>query len=94
MKRLTLLFAAIIMAAAVSAQVTKIYKGNSSYAGDILYTWDGKKLYQGNTTYVGNIVYNIGGKKVYNGNSSYTGDVVYTIDGMIHPILLTVLGNI
>ena len=94
MKRLSLLFAAIIAAVSISAQVTKIYKGNSSYVGDIIYTWDGKHLYQGNTTYVGNMLYTIGGKKLYKGNSTYVGDIAFTIDGVIHPILLAVIGMI
>ena len=94
MKRVTLLFAAIIAAVSINAAVTKIYRGNSSYVGDILYTWDGKHFYQGNTTYVGSILYTIGGKKLYKGNSTYVGDVAFTIDGVIHPILLAVMGMI
>ena len=35
---------------------TYFYKGNSTYSGNILYTWDGKHLYKGNSTYSGNIL--------------------------------------
>ena len=89
MKRLTLLFAAIIAAVSINAAVTKIYRGNSTYAGDIVYTWDGKHLYQGNTTYVGSILYTWNGKCVFKGNSTYSGDVLYTIDGTIPAVFLT-----
>ena len=30
-----------------------IYKGKSTYFGDIIFTWDGKYLYKGKSTYFG-----------------------------------------
>ena len=47
---LLLLFSTLAMAQ------TYFYKGNSTYSGNILYTWDGKHLYKGNSTYSGNIL--------------------------------------
>jgi hypothetical protein len=40
------------------------------------------------------MLYTIGGKKLYKGNSTYVGDIAFTIDGVIHPILLAVIGMI
>ena len=49
---------------------SRIYKGNSTYSGNILYTFDGKYLYKGNSTYSGNILYTFDGKHLYKGNST------------------------
>jgi hypothetical protein len=38
-----------------------LFRGNTTYVGNILCTWDGKHLYNGNTTYVGNITYTTDG---------------------------------
>ena len=59
MKRLYMILAMLAIVATVNA--TKIYRGNSTYVGNVVYTWDGKHLYQGNTTYVGNITYTTDG---------------------------------
>ena len=36
---------------------SKIYRGNSTYSSNVLYTWDGEHLYRGNSTYSSNILY-------------------------------------
>ena len=43
--------------AAMAQGRAHIYEGNSSYMGDILYSYDGKYLYRGNSSYVGDILY-------------------------------------
>ena len=63
MKRLSMILAMLAIVATINA--TKIYHGNSTYVGNVVYTWDGKHLYQGNTTYVGNILYTWDGKHLY-----------------------------
>lgn len=40
---------------------TNIYKGQSTYSFDILYTWDGRHLYKGRSTYSFDILYTIDG---------------------------------
>lgn len=40
---------------------SRIYKGNSTYSGNRLYTFDGKHIYRGRSTYSGNIFYTING---------------------------------
>ena len=52
MKRLYMILAMLAIVATINA--TKIYHGNSTYVGNVVYTWDGKHLYQGRTanTYI------------------------------------------
>ena len=69
---------------------SRIYKGNSTYSGNILYTYDGEHLYNGNSTYSGNILYTFDGKHLYKGNSTYSGNILYTFDGCI-PIAVLVM---
>ena len=74
MKRLLfILFALLPMLAAAQS---KMYRGNSTYSGNILYTFDGKHLYKGNSTYSGNIIYTFDGKHLYKGNSTYSGNII------------------
>ena len=45
-----------LWAAAQSGDV-HIYKGRSTYSGNVLYTFDGRYVYKGRGTYSGNILY-------------------------------------
>ena len=54
MKRLFLLLA-ITLPLLATAQ-SRIYKGNSTYSSDALYTFDGKHLYKGRSTYSSDIL--------------------------------------
>jgi hypothetical protein len=74
-----------------SSAASHLYRGNSSYTSDILYTWDGKCIYQGNSTYVGNILCTWDGKHLYQGNSTYVGNITYTADGPIPPVIISLL---
>ena len=58
----------------VSAQV-KVYKGNSSYSSDILYTVRKGKVYKGSSSYSSDVLFNIKDGKLYDGNSSYSSDI-------------------
>lgn len=59
MKRvLTLLFTLISIA--TMAQ-TQLYRGRSSYSGDILYSFDGQYVYRGRSSYSGDILYTVSG---------------------------------
>lgn len=60
---------------------SKVYRGNSTYSSDVLYTWDGKHLYRGNSTYSSDILFTWDGKHLYQGNSTYSSDVLATWDG-------------
>jgi hypothetical protein len=62
----------------LSAQ-TKVYKGSSTYSGDILCTLSQGKVYKNTSTYSGDILLTIRDGKIYSGTSTYSGDVLYTI---------------
>ena len=63
MKHLAILFLLMIFGIGSShAGSMHIYKGNSSYSSDILYTWDGRYLYRGNSTYSSDIVFTWDGR--------------------------------
>ena len=67
------------------AQQVRVYKGNSSYSGDVICNLKGDKVYQGNSSYSGDVLCNLKGDKVYRGNSSYSGDILYTVrDGKVY----------
>ena len=84
-----------LLAMVATINATKIYRGNSTYVGNVVYTWDGKHLYQGNSTYMGNILYTWDGKHLYQGNSTYMGNIIYTWDGKyIYQGNSTYMGNI
>ena len=40
---------------------THLFKGNSSYSSDILYTFDGKHVYRGRSSYSSDILYTFDG---------------------------------
>ena len=40
---------------------TYIYRGNSTYSGDILYTVSGEYIYRGRSSYSGDILYTVSG---------------------------------
>ncbi len=42
-----------------SISQTKVYKGNSTYIGNIQLTLKEAKIYKGNSTYIGDIIYTI-----------------------------------
>ena len=51
----------LMISVTIMAQ-SRLHKGNSTYASDILYTWDGKCLYKGRSTYMSDILFTISGK--------------------------------
>jgi hypothetical protein len=59
----------------------KVYKGSSSYSGDIIMTIRDGKIYKGTSSYSGDIIATIRDGKVYTGSSSYSGDISFTISG-------------
>ncbi len=88
MQRTTLIILFTLISTMLMAQ-THLYRGNSSYSSDILYTWDGKSLYRGNSSYSSDILYTFDGKHVYRGRSSYSSDILYSFDGPLPlPVLL------
>ncbi len=44
---------------------TQLYRGKSSYSGDIIYSFDGKAVYKGRSSYSGDILYSWDGKYIY-----------------------------
>ncbi len=60
-----------------------VFKGNSTFTSNILYTWDGKYLYKGNSTFTSNILYTWDVKHLYKGNSTFTSNILFTYDGSI-----------
>lgn len=40
---------------------TQLFRGKSSYSGDILFTFDGQSIFKGRSTYSGDILYSING---------------------------------
>lgn len=90
MRRLILLLIALLPLC-VFAQ-SKIYRGNSTYSSNVLYTWDGRHLYRGRSTYSSDILYTIDDTHVYRGRSTYSSHILLTLSGKIPiPILLMAL---
>lgn len=58
--KLTLIIIFMAFSLFGSAQ-TRLYRGNSTYSSNILYTFKGKHLYQGDSTYSSNILYTYDG---------------------------------
>lgn len=90
MKRLVLILLIVALAPmCCMAAAMHIYRGNSTYTSDILYTWDGRYLYRGNSTYSSDILCTYDGRYVYEGRSTYTSDILLTYSAPIPlPILL------
>jgi len=59
MKRI-LVFIFTLISLATMAQ-TQLFRGKSTYSGDILYTVENGYLYRGKSTYSGDILYSING---------------------------------
>ncbi len=93
MKRLVLiLLIAALAPMCCMAAAMHIYRGNSTYTSDILYTWDGRYLYRGNSTYTSDILCTITNGHLYRGRSTYTSDILLTYTAPIPlPILLPIL---
>lgn len=80
MKRfLTFLLIAFTFSVAVAQ--SRIYRGNSTYSSDILYSCDGRYLYKGNSGYSSDILFTFDGKYLYDGKSTYSSDVLLAFDG-------------
>ena len=90
MKKITGLMLMLMLSAMVCAQ-SHIYRGNSTYTSNILYTFDGKHVYKGNSTYTSNILYTFDGEHLYKGNSTYTSNIIRTVDGSVPAMLLMLL---
>ncbi|MDA0315625.1 MAG: hypothetical protein O3A40_10060 [Bacteroidetes bacterium] len=68
----------------LSAQI-KVFKGSSTYSGDILCTVSQGKDYSSTSTYRGDVLCTLRDGKIYEGTSPYSGDVLYTLrDGKIY----------
>ena len=61
----------------------KVYKGNSSYSGDVICNVSNGKVYKGRSSYSGDIICNISNGKIYKGSPSYSGDTKFNIDSPI-----------
>ena len=59
MKRIILIIITLISINGMAQ--TYLYKGNSSYSSDILYSFDGKHVYRGRSSYSSDILYNMDG---------------------------------
>lgn len=59
MKRIILIIITLISINGMAQ--TYLYKGNSSYSSDILYSFDGKALYKGRSTYSSDILFSFDG---------------------------------
>ena len=91
----TLLIALLCSLASFAEAQTYLYRGRSSYSGDILYSWDGRYMYQGRSSYSGDILYSFDGRYVYQGRSTYSGDILLTVsDGRIYRGRSTYSGDI
>lgn len=82
----------MLLTAVTAIARTHLYRGNSTYTSDILYTWDGRRLYHGNSTYTSNVLLTIAQENLYSGNSTYASDILYTINGTIPvPVLIMLM---
>ena len=91
----TLLLALLCSLVSFAEAQTYLYRGRSSYSGDILYSWDGRYMYQGRSSYSGDILYTFDGRYVYQGRSTYSGDILLTIsDGHVYRGRSTYSGDI
>ena len=62
-----------------------MYKNNSNYSSDVLFTVKEGKVYKGNSNYSSDILMNIKDGKLYKKNSNYSSDVILTIrDGKVY----------
>lgn len=84
--------AVLLLTTCSLAQAAYIYRGNSTYSSDILYTYDGLYLYRGRSTYSSDILYTYYRGHVYHGRSTYSSDIVCTTDGHIPiPLLMLIM---
>ena len=91
----TLLLALLCSLVSFAEAQTYLYRGRSSYSGDILYSWDGRYMYQGRSSYSGDILYSFDGRYVYQGRSTYSGDILLTVsDGHVYRGRSTYSGDI
>ena len=90
LKKIVILLVCLFSSGMLSAQngVIRIYKGNSTYSGNTIYTFDGRYVYKGRSTYSGNVLYTYDGRHVFKGRSTYSGSIIYTTDA---PVPLPVL---
>ena len=77
----TLLLALLCSLVSFAEAQTYLYRGRSSYSGDILYSWDGRYMYKGRSDYSGDILITFDGQYIYRGRSTYSGDILYTVSG-------------
>lgn len=83
---LTILLGVIILSVTpVSAQemnqIAHVYRGESTWQSDILWTWNGKHLYRGDSQWHSDILYTWDGKHLYKGDSMWYSDT--SILGMV-----------
>ena len=88
MKRLILLI--FVLLPLWAAAQSYLYKGRSTFSGDVLYTFDGQRLYKGRSTFSGNVLYTLDGRYIYRGRSTFSTSTLYTLEGTI-PVAVLVL---
>ena len=59
----------------------RIFKGNSHYSSDILFSVSKGKIYKGRSPYSSDVVCTVDGDKIRKGNSPYSSDILFTIKG-------------
>ena len=91
MKKIIAIFLTLILGAmgevwAFSGVTVKVYRGNSSYSGDVICNIKDGVVYRKSSSYSGDILCRISRDgKLYKGNSTYSGDIVANIrDGKLY----------
>jgi hypothetical protein len=71
-----------------------VYRGESKFSSDLIYTIDEGKVYRGNTTFSTNCILTLDDNKIYMGDSNFSSDILFTITGLNSEITLAILACI
>jgi hypothetical protein len=84
MRQYLLISLIFFISSQINAQV-KVYKGTSSYSGDVICNISSGKVYKKTSSYSGDVICNVNGKNIFKGTSSYSGDILYNVtDGKVY----------
>lgn len=78
MKRLLSFVFISLVSLIVLSQTSYVYKSNSQYDSDIVYTYSNGKLYEGKHMYKSHVKYTYANGKLYIGDNTYSQNIIAT----------------
>ena len=81
MRILLALLSLFLFLPASAGKEVRVYKGDSPFLSDVLFTVRDGKVYKGRSTFLSDIVLHIDKDVIYRGTSSFRSDLILTIDG-------------